>query len=302
MRKLFFLLTLLFMTCEVHANPWVRSEEIQPIMFQPQLYGGTRSLPTEFLPMAWIGNCTATAVSRRTAFTAAHCVTNGKRINFHARFDGVKYPMTCKRHPKVNTRSWHNDFAFCTIDSGGQFPAAMPIATFNLRKPAVGEKLLLNGYGAPTAGTAHQWGDETVDEYEGQDIVMCGPTYLGGGDSGGSLLAWTDDRTGKLVMMEILGVNSRGGGDCSLFNTVADGELKSFALAIESETGDKLCGISANCAGSPQPSPTPSPSPSPSRPSLSECWKTYDQFAFCMGLFGHVECLKKADTLKACVR
>ena len=209
----------------------------------PLIYRGTKSVSGEFLPHGWIGNCTATAVSKNVVFTAAHCVSNGKRITFSSRFDGKKYSATCSRHPKVNTRVWFNDYAFCKLDS--EFPDDMVMATFATRTPEKGEKLLLNGYGAPNVGT-HYWGNATVDRFGSQDIITCGPANLGGGDSGGSLLTWTEERSGKSGF-EILGVNSRGGGGCSLFNRVSHPEFQSWAREYEKEKGVELCGISKEC-------------------------------------------------------
>lgn len=262
----------------------------------PQLYGGTKSIEGEFLPMGWIGNCTGTVVGDKVLFTAAHCYSTGSKIPFTSRFDGKKYSLTCTRHPRVNTRSWYNDFNLCVLESG-TFPQDMPKASFAFRKPAVGEKLLLNGFGAPTVGT-HHWGGELVDGFDGQDIEMCGKVYLGGGDSGGSLLAWSDDRSGKSGF-DVLGVNSRGGGNCSYFNTVADGEFRSWAIDFESQKGVKICGVSANCKGS---QPSPSPSPSPEVPKPDNCWRVYEEFAFCIGTSNLKDCILRADQLKVCVK
>lgn len=274
-------------------------EQRIPMEMLPQLYGGTKSLDTEFLPMGWIGNCTGTAVGDKVIFTAAHCATNGKKITFVPRFNKQQYGMTCSRHPRVRTGSWYNDFALCVLDFG-EFPNEMPKASFEFRKPDVGEKLLLNGYGAPTVGT-HHWGGENVDNFDGQDIEMCGKVYLGGGDSGGSLLAWSNDRTGKLGF-NVLGVNSRGGGNCSYFNTVADGEFESWASQYETQKNVELCGLSANCKTF-SPSPSPSPVPSPTEvPRPANCWQVYEEFAFCIGTSKLRECILRAEQLKVCVQ
>lgn len=44
--------------------------------------------------------------------------------------------------------------------------------------------------------------------------------------------------------------------------------------------------------------PTPPPGP---KPSTNECWRTYDELAFCVGTSNNSECLIKADVLRACV-
>lgn len=263
---------------------------VEKMIYAPQLYNGTKSVDGEFLMMGWIGNCTGTAVGPNTLFTASHCVTTGKKITFTPRFNNQKYSMTCTRHPQYNDRTVLNDWAFCKLDSG-TFPADMPLASFEARTPEVGEQLLLNGYGAPTVGT-HHWGPEKMDEMEGQDLVLCGKVVLGGGDSGGSLLAWSDDRSGKSGF-KILGVNSRAGGGCSYFNAISDQRFWTFVRPYEASNSHKICGVSLKCNGS-----APSPSPSP-EPPLS-CRRTYEEFEFCLGTKSLPQCLARADLLKKC--
>ena len=256
----------------------------------PTLYQGTRSVEGEFLPMGWLGFCTATVVGEKMIFTAAHCVRTGQKVNFRSRFDQKSYAMTCRRHPRYNDRTVYNDYAFCKLDSG-EFPKEMPKSSFENRTPVVGEKMLLNGYGAPTVGT-HHWGPETVTRFGNQDIVACGRVYLGGGDSGGSLLTWTEDRSGKSGF-KVIGVNSRAGGGCSYFNRISHSEFQTWAKDYETAFDVKLCGFSATCAGV-----TP---PSPPRPPVN-CRKTYEDFEFCLGSKGILSCVEKATDLKGCVQ
>lgn len=211
----------------------------------PEVYGGTRSLADEFPMGGWIGNCTANLASegRDVLYTASHCVYNGKRISFRHRGTGQSYAATCWRHPRYNTRTIYNDYALCKLDT--PVPADARVAQVRLTSPAVGDMMILNGLGAPTAGTAHQWGRAAVRRISGQDIVTCGPANLGGGDSGGSLFA-DGDRTGKDGLY-ILGVNSRGGGGCSYFNRNSHEEFGSWARAFEQEKSVRICGVSADC-------------------------------------------------------
>lgn len=281
------LLLLISVFC-VNAEAEVR--KILEIEVNPTIYNGTKSVDGEFLMMGWVGNCTGTAVGKKTIFTASHCVTTGKRITFTPRFNGQNYAMTCTRHPQYNDRTVLNDYALCILDNG-EFPADMPLASFGSRLPAANEKLLLNGYGAPNV-RVHHWGNENFDRVSGQDLIACGSVYLGGGDSGGSLLADSKDRSGKSGF-EILGVNSRAGGGCSYFNRTNSAEWNNWAISYETQKGVKLCGISEKCTGSTPPPPPPPP---------ANCWQVYEEFAFCIGTKSIAACLEKADILKSCVR
>lgn len=253
---------------------------------QPAIYNGTSSLESEFLPMGWIGFCTATAVAPNVIITAAHCVSTGQVINFQARADKLTYRGVCTRHPRYNDRTVYNDYAFCKLDK--ELPKDLQLATLLAVSPEKDEKMLLNGYGAPTVGR-HRWGPEKMDTINGQDIVACGSVVLGGGDSGGSLLKWSDDRTGKSGF-EIYGINSRAGGGCSYFNRTSHAEFQTFARDYEARHSLKLCGVSANCKNGGEPLP-----PEPS------CWQTYEEFAFCIGTKGIPACLIRLDRLRACV-
>lgn len=214
----------------------------------PLIYNGEKSIDGEFPAMGWIGNCTGTLVAPDVIFTASHCATTGKRISFKHRGTGKSVAATCTRHPEYNNRTVYNDWAFCKLDSPLE---GQVMASFLLESPKVDEKLLLNGFGAPHV-QVHYWGEAPVDHISGQDIYTCGPANLGGGDSGGSLLKWTDDRSGKSGF-EIYGVNSRGGGGCSLFNRTSHENFKSFAKQYEKDKSVSICGISRKCQGGGEP-------------------------------------------------
>lgn len=216
-----------------------------------EVYGGTRSIAGEFPTAGWIGNCTGNLASegRDVLYTASHCVYDGKRISFAHRGSGGNYSATCWRHPRYNTRTIYNDWALCKLDS--PIDASATVAQVDLQSPAIGAVMVLNGLGAPTAGTAHQWGKAAVRRISGQDIVTCGPANLGGGDSGGSLFADVTDR--KAGPFFILGVNSRGGGGCSYFNRNSHEEFRAWAVQFEQAKGVKICGVSADCLTPPDP-------------------------------------------------
>ena len=287
MKALLLTLFALFVTSEV-----AQAEE-RVMLESPALYNGTRSVPGEFLPMGWIGMCTATAVAVDAIFTAGHCISNGQTVRFKSRFDGKSYQARCTKHPRYRNSSAYNDWAFCKLLTE-EFPKDMPLVTMVEETPAVGERLLLNGYGAPTVGT-HHWGFAPMSSVRGQDLVVCNNVSLGGGDSGGSLLKASDDRSGKSGF-EVVGVNSRRqvGGNCSYFNRLSDPEFKSWVRDYERSSGVQICGISKKCTGS---TPPPPPPPPP-----ANCWQTYEEFAFCIGTKSIPACLAKAAQLMECVK
>lgn len=270
------------------------AEDQKKLMEMPKVYNGTKSQPGQFLPMGFIQNCTGTAVGKQVIFTASHCVSTGSRIKFDSRFDGKSYYAICTRHPQYNTRTVYNDYALCKLEAGASFPNDMPLASFDSTPVSNGDMLIQNGYGAPNFRT-HHWGREALDRTSGQDLVSCGTVYLGGGDSGGSLIKDTQDLTGKSGF-KIVGVNSRGGGNCSYFNRISALEWISWSKQYESDKGVQLCGVSAQCTGSTPPPPPPPP------PQPTNCWQVYEEFAFCLGTKSIPGCLLKADLLKQCVR
>ena len=212
---------------------------------ETEVYGGQRSVAGEFPMGGWIGNCTGNLISkgRDVLYTASHCVYNGKRISFQHRGTGRSYAATCWRHPQYNTNTIYNDYALCKLDT--PIEATAVVAQIRMISPAIGDAMILNGLGAPTAGTAHQWGKAAVRRISGQDIVTCGPANLGGGDSGGSLFA-DGDRTGAKGLY-VLGVNSRGGGGCSYFNRNSAPEFTSWARSFEQQKSVQICGVSVDC-------------------------------------------------------
>lgn len=251
---------------------------------QSEVYRGTKSIAGEFPAMGWIGNCTATAVAPNVVMTASHCKTTGARITFQHRGSGKSYSGVCTRHPRYNDRTVYNDWALCKLDES--LPEGSVLASYSLIKPLVGDGLLVNGFGAPNVGT-HYWGKAQVTRFSGdQDLVACNQATLGGGDSGGSLLKWTEDRSGKSGFI-IVGVNSRGNNSCSWYNMTSHPEFKAFALQYEQEKGVKLCGVSADCTKPAEPVNCQAVYQTLGacinvRPLASECTDAYEKFRQCI--------------------
>lgn len=234
---------------DANGNPVYKLIDLEPQHPQdgltPLVYQGTRSVDGEFPEVGFLGFCTATAVSPKIIYTAAHCVSNGQRVSWKRRKDGVSYPATCGHHPDYNDRTVFNDYAFCVLD--GALPADSVFASFNISgSPAANDEALVNGFGAPNLGT-HYWGKAVVRSMQGQDIVTCGPANLGGGDSGGAFFKWTTDRNDPKKHI-IDGTNSRAGGGCSYFNTTSHPNFKPYAVKVAEGAGSYICGVTKDCS------------------------------------------------------
>lgn len=265
----YMLLTLFCLSCEVNAqsefviprqganpvawdkrgNPIYKLTDLRPRFpehgLTPLIYQGTKSVEGEFKEVGFLGFCTATAVGPNVIFTAAHCVSNGQRVNWKMRGNQTSYAATCTKHPQYNDDTVFNDYAFCILDQ--KLPADTVFASFNTTDtPSSGWEFLLNGFGAPNLGT-HYWGKANYDETQGQDIVTCGPANLGGGDSGGAFLKWSTERTNALTHW-IFGTNSRAGGGCSYFNRTSHPNFKPFAEDIAKKANDFICGVTKDCS------------------------------------------------------
>lgn len=215
----------------------------------PMVYQGTKSVDGEFPEVGFLGFCTATAVAPKILYTAAHCISRGQGVNWKMRFNGVTYKAVCDKHPAYNDSSVFNDYAFCILDQ--KLPEDTVFASFDTKRILVkGDEVLLNGFGAPNLGQ-HYWGKAVVRGLSGQDVITEGPANLGGGDSGGSLLAWTVDRIDPSKHI-ILGTNSRAGGGRSYFNATSHPNFRPYAESVEKKCGTgrdcQMCGISADCS------------------------------------------------------
>lgn len=287
--KKFLIPVLLAFSAPVMAGPIGQDPETgEPIYFpedlpQTEVYRGTKSVAGEFPAMGWIGNCTATAVAPNVVMTASHCKSTGARITFQHRGSGKSYAGVCTRHPRYNNSTVYNDWALCKLDES--LPEGSVLASFSLERPAIGDGLLVNGFGAPNVGT-HYWGKAQVTRLGEQDLTACNQATLGGGDSGGSLLKWTEDRSGKAGFV-VVGVNSRGNNSCSWYNMTSHSEFKSFALQYEQDKGVKLCGVSVDCTKPVEPVDCPAVYQAlgtciNTRPAASACIDNYVKFRQCI--------------------
>lgn len=231
-------------THDENGNPVYVAKDMPDEPLDTTVYNGTRALPGELPEVGWIGNCTGTLVAPRVVFTAGHCNSTGTRKTFKHQPSGKVYSGRVTRHPQYNTNTVFNDYAFILLDEA--VPAGSPMAQFDTSDVyASGEQYLMSGYGKPNLVNLY-WGKANHRRVSGQDISTCGPSNLGSGDSGGSLMRWSDDRT-SAVVRKIVGVNSRGGGGCSYFNRTSHAAFISFAQAFEAANSVKLCGVGVDC-------------------------------------------------------
>jgi hypothetical protein len=228
---------------DANGNPIYKLIDLEE-RIDTTIYSGTKSVDGEFPELGFLGFCTATAVGPNVIYTAAHCVSDGQRVNWKMRKDNVAYAGTCNKHPEYNDRTVFNDYAFCILDK--KLPADTVFASFNIKgSPSVGAQMLLNGYGAPNLGT-HYWGKASVKSNGSQDIVTCGPSNLGGGDSGGPFFKWSENRKNPGVHI-IDGTNSRAGGGCSYFNSTSHPNFKPYAESVAAKAGTYICGVTKDC-------------------------------------------------------
>lgn len=256
-----------------------------------EVYRGTKSVPGEFPAAGWIGNCTANAVALDVVFTAGHCKGTGARISFQHRQSGESYAATCTRHPRYNTRTIYNDWTLCKLDR--PLPADSVLLEFAIdQAPAVQTNTFVNGFGAPNVGV-HYWGNAKITQSSSaQDLVTCGPANLGGGDSGGSLIAVTPTRH-MPEGSQVFGVNSRGNSSCSWYNRVSHSEFISWAKEYEQDKGVKLCGVSADCRTPPDPLDCPA-----LYMELADCIVDAERAPYNKSQ----SCSEKYDIFKACIR
>lgn len=214
----------------------------------PTLYGGRPIRTGELKPSVYINNCTATVVGPEVALTAAHCRSTGSSISFTV--DRVKYSGRCKRHPEYSKDGWlNNDWALC------KFSPEINLDVWGSLKPielSVGDEVVMQGYGRGSNGRLNV-GYAKITDKNYMDYVTRGKVYLGGGDSGGALF----DKTADLIKgpFNIVGINSRGGGNRSYFNIASLPRSQKFFKEYAESEEVEICGINKDCSDPDQPPP-----------------------------------------------
>lgn len=208
---------------------------------EPTLYGGRRIRDGELKPSVYIGNCTATIVGPEVILTAGHCRSSGSSASFT--YEGRRYSGRCTRHPRYNNRTVDNDWAFCKFSPKIDLPVYGSLEKHVMR---TGDVVTMQGYGAGSGGHLNV-GEATIVRIDSQDIITRGRVYLGGGDSGGGLFKRVGDLVGGPFI--IVGVNSRGGGNTSLFNRADLERSRTFFEDYARSQSVEICGINWSCSG-----------------------------------------------------
>lgn len=281
MKNLYFGLCAMLSSCVCHADQINKMPNIDGLELTEQeiahsrelskepvdlmLYGG-RVAESGELPMVFnVGFCTVTVVGPEVIFIASHCVSNGSSAQFMA--DGQRRSATCTRHPNYQPGPTQNDWALCKFSpaiSNDKF-------VYSSLKPVeveVGDKVVLNGFGKGSAGRLNL-GKMPVSRKAGQEIFTEGSVVLGSGDSGGSVFKNMEDMTkGPFYTVA---VNSRAGGNLSIFNYTAHSSAQGFFSSYAEKNGVKICGINLiPCNNGEELPPNPPPPIDPPLPPKPE--------------------------------
>lgn len=209
----------------------------------PDLYGGRPITAGELPVSVYIGNCTATIVGPEVLLTAGHCRGNGSDVSFSV--NNTRYTGKCVRHPDYDRGGYtNNDWSLCKFAPKISLPVYAYISARTLK---VGDMVTMQGYGAGSNGRLNV-GDADIKTVNNQDYITKGRVYLGGGDSGGGLFAQVKDL--KNGPFEIVGINSRGGGNTSLFNITGLERSQTWFKNYASTQRVDVCGVNKDCGGS----------------------------------------------------
>lgn len=239
MFKYFIFLNLLF-GC---ASP-VKQEKMSDVKVaaKADLIGGRIARDGELPFSVFIGNCSASIVGPSVILTAGHCRATNESVAFN--FDGRRREGRCVRHPQFTENRnefLNNDFSLCEFS-----PAINNVVFADLSPISVssGDRVTLQGFGQNRLGTL-QIGEANIQQVNGQDIIVSSNVRLGGGDSGGGLIFGEPDL--ERGPFQLIGVNSRVGGNQSFFNRINLNRSQDFFKDFARDKNVDICGINIDC-------------------------------------------------------
>ncbi len=195
------------------------------------------------------GACTATIVGPRAIITAGHCADDGATANFT--FKGKSYSAKMNRSPKYEAEDHDISVGIVSQDIAGAVPMTIGGTA------ALQTELTLLGYGCVASpGTGGndgilRMGRSVVTGFSlPYDVVSRKPggAALCFGDSGGP--TFVKKQAGYLL----LAINSKGNIKDTNYCTRLDlDESKNFVKSVATSNGVDICGINADCNGTPPP-------------------------------------------------
>jgi len=268
MRNLLMLLALAAPPLALLAAPLTARADEAPERYTDQaadLIGGEPAKPEDWPASVYAraggAACSSTVVGERVVLIAAHCVSDGKSIEFA--FGPQKYTAKCTHSPDYR-RDTTADWALCLTDR--KVDGVLPeLVAQDGSWCAKGVKVRLTGYGCTrVGGTGGNDGVYRIGEAEvtscpsrDNDTVTKGGAALCYGDSGGPAFREYDDGS-----REVFAVNSRGDiRTTSYLASVFTAKAKSFFTSWQEKNGAWICGYpgSGPCRGSVVPPPPPPP-------------------------------------------
>lgn len=184
--------------------------QLAPKGISPTLMGGEVADYARFRAIIWIGNCTATLVSARVIYTAAHCVSTS--IGF--RVGPNRYTALCMVAMEYSMGNSTADFALCMTTKPITGISEYEVVNLDPDLIKTGDEILLSGYGCerwdgPLDGV-YRIGKSKVRRIPNRgnsDYVTGNGSTLCAGDSGGPAWSLKNGDRDKLIS-----INSRSDG------------------------------------------------------------------------------------------